>query len=82
MEERGDKSKGREIDVKWSVIEGRRKCEAACGHCDGEKELRETREVLGDGGRERRAAGKMLWLVFCRQRATLPNYSSAAPILD
>lgn len=27
MEESGDESNGREIDVKWWVIEGRRKCE-------------------------------------------------------
>lgn len=52
----------------------------ACGHGDGEKELRETREAVGDGGRERGAAGKWLWLVFCRQRGNLANYSLAVSV--
>lgn len=46
MEERGEESEGRETDVKWWVIEGRRKCEAGVWtRRRGEGARRDTRDA-------------------------------------
>lgn len=67
--ERREKCEGREVDVKWWVIEGRRKCEAGVWTRQrGEGAERDTRDARRDGEPERRTAGKMLWFVFCRWR--------------